>query len=372
VPLRIVVTGGAGFIGSRLAARLTEDGHDVVVLDVLLDQVHHGRRPDIDVEFIEGDVRDADLVRRTMQGADVVHHLAGETGVGQSQYEIAQYVGTNTYGTAVVMEEAVRAGVSQVVIASSRAVYGEGSYTCGRCDIRLPPVQRQASDLAAGQWDLRCPFCSAPARALATAEDAHLAPSSVYGITKLQQEQLANAVSAAHPVATTVLRLFNVFGPGQSLDNPYVGVLGAFFRRFRAARPVDLYEDGAMLRDFVFVDDVVDVFARCTGKHDAFGGAWNVGSGHPVTLQALAEGLAAAMETDAVFERSGKYRIGDVRHVFADMARLDGVLDQRATTTLEQGLRSFVDWALEHDSSAADDDAEARLRARNLLRQAAV
>ena len=368
--LRVLVTGGAGFIGRRLVDRLVADGHSVVVLDSFVSQVHGESRPAVPGEMIRADVRDQDALRTAMRGIDVVHHLAAETGVGQSQYEIARYVGANTFGTSTVLQSAIEAGARQVVIASSRAVYGEGRHRCPCCDSVLGSARRTVEAMDARLFDFRCSTCGSVAVSEPTPEDASLAPTSIYGLTKVQQEELAFAVAASHDVAVTVLRLFNVFGPGQSLKNPYVGVLGTFFRRMRAHRPVELYEDGRMLRDFVFVDDVVEVFRAATGAEGALGRTWNVGTGAAVTLEDLARGLGRALGTEPDLEVSGRYRVGDVRHAVADVSRLAEECGAVPATPLEKGLRAFVEWALANEENASDDLAEQQLRSRNLLRQA--
>lgn len=341
----------------------------MVVLDCLLPQVHGDVPPPIADEVIRADVRDLETLESAMQGVDVVHHLAAETGVGQSQYEVARYVSANTYGTSTVLQKAIEAGVGQVVVASSRAVYGEGLYRCSACDTVLPPSSRSPEDMEARFFDLRCPTCKATAVSEPTPEYAHLAPASIYGLTKLQQEQVASVVAATHGMAVTVLRLFNVFGPGQSLRNPYVGVLGTFLRRMHAGQPVELYEDGQMRRDFVFVDDVAEVFRHCTGNDRSHGRTWNVGSGIAVTLQDLAQGLAQALGAQPAMRVTGRYRLGDVRHAVADVSRLQAELGWAPATPLQLGLDAFADWGLNNMESAPDDLAEQQLESRNLLRQ---
>jgi dTDP-L-rhamnose 4-epimerase len=369
MPLRVLVTGGAGFIGRRLVDRLVADGHSVVVLDSLVPQVHGESRPAVPAETIWADVRDLDALRTAMRGVDVVHHLAAETGVGQSQYEIARYVGVNTFGTSAVLQSAIEAGARQVVIASSRAVYGEGRHRCPRCHAVLSSARRTVEAMDAGLFDLRCPTCGTVAVPEPTPEEGSLAPTSIYGVTKVQQEELALAVAASHDLGVTVLRLFNVFGPGQSLKNPYVGVLGTFFRRIRSHRPVELYEDGRMLRDFVFVDDVVEVFRAATGGEGALGRTWNVGTGEAVTLEEMARALGRALDDEPELEVSGRYRLGDVRHAVADVSRLAEECGAVPSTPLEKGLRAFVEWALGNEEDALDDLAEDQLRSRHLLRQ---
>lgn len=369
---RILITGGAGFIGSRLARRLQQDAHSVLILDNLLPQVHgDSPRPlQLDCEFIRADVRDMETVAHAMHGVDVVHHLAAETGVGQSQYEIGRYVSANTYGTAVVLEAAAVAQVRQVVIASSRAVYGEGQHRCAECRQTFTAESRRVSDTDAGIWNIPCPKCGQESLPLPMAETAAPAPSSIYGITKLQQEQLALNVSYTHDLAVTVLRFFNVFGPGQSLRNPYVGVLGTFFRRAMSHSPVEVYEDGKMLRDFVYVGDVVEAMGLCTGNERVYGRTLNVGTGKAVTLLEVATEVFHALHLEPQITVSGRYRQGDVRHAVAEASLLDEVLGFHPRTSFAQGVRTYVQWALENPSDASDTIAEDQLTARNLLRQA--
>jgi dTDP-L-rhamnose 4-epimerase len=370
--LRVLVTGGAGFIGRYLTRALLIAGHDVVALDNLHPQVHHPsddvREPG--VELVNGDVRDRGVVGRVMRGVDVVHHLAGETGVGQSQYEIVGYVSTNTLGTATVLQCAIENKVQQVTIASSRAVYGEGRYECPSCRETFVGASRSTADMDRGNWNVRCPRCAAEAEPRATPETAAPSPVSIYGVTKLQQEQLALAVSRARGLPVTILRMFNVFGPGQSLRNPYVGVLGAFFRRIRRDEALDLYEDGAMLRDFVYVDHAVDVFVRSTGNEGVFGETLNVASGESATLSAIAREVAKLMRANPEMNMSGRYRVGDIRHSIADVTRLRAVLDTGPPTHFADGLSNFLTWAQGGAADAHDDDAEMELAARNLLRTA--
>lgn len=370
-PMRVLITGGAGFIGSHLARRLQQEGHSVVILDNLLPQVH-GDAPQLtlpDCEKVWADVRDKEAVTRAMAGVDVVHHLAAETGVGQSQYEIGRYVHTNTYGTAVVLEAAVATGVRQVTIASSRAVYGEGQHHCSDCDHTFVPIFRHSTDMDAGRWDILCPRCNGSTVPLPMAEDSPPSPTSIYGITKQQQEQLARSVSLTHGLPVTILRFFNVFGPGQSLGNPYVGVLGTFFRRVAAGLPVEVYEDGLMLRDFVFVEDIAEALLLCTGNEKTFGSALNVGSGEAVTLLQMAAEVSRALDRELVINVSGRYRLGDIRHAVADVTRLKKTLGFCARTTFAEGLREYVKWALEQEAGASDAAAENQLAMHNLLRQ---
>jgi dTDP-L-rhamnose 4-epimerase len=371
---RILITGGAGFIGSRLARELQRDGGHVVVLDNLLPQVHGSNpQPDLpECETIWADVRDRDALDRAMKGVEIVHHFAAETGVGQSQYEIARYVSVNTYGTALVLEAAAEAGVRQVVIASSRAVYGEGTFACARCGQSFAAAGRSSQLMDAGRFDIYCPQCGAAAQPSLMSESTPANPISIYGLTKYQQEQLAQQVSAINDLETTILRFFNVYGPGQSLKNPYVGVLGTFFRRASADETIEVYEDGQMSRDFVFVGDVVEALHLATNNEAAFGQIMNVGSGEALTLFEVASQMFRALGKEPQIKVSGRYRSGDIRHAVAAISRLEQQLGFVPRTSFADGLQSFVDWARENQVDTADDLAAQELASRHLLRQAAL
>jgi dTDP-L-rhamnose 4-epimerase len=369
--MRILITGGAGFIGTHLARRLKQDGYSVVLFDNLSPQVHGDapKRDDSGFETIWADVRDTDTLARALAGVSVVYHLAAETGVGQSQYEVGRYVSVNTYGTAVLLEAAAAARVRHVVIASSRAVYGEGRYRCAACEIVFGGLGRRVPELEAGVWDQRCPRCAHEAEPLPMGEYIPPAPTSVYGVTKWQQEQLARAVSEALGLPITILRFFNVYGPGQSLHNPYVGVLGVFFRRALNDETVEVFEDGQMRRDFVYVADVVEAIRLCTGNERSFGQTLNVGTGASVTLLEIAYAMFEVLGREPRVVVSGRYRIGDVRHASSDPERLEKVLGFRPMILFAHGLPEYVAWALENQAEASDGTAEQQLVAHGLLRQ---
>ena len=370
---RILITGGAGFIGSHLATQLHRDGHSVVVLDNLLPQVH-GDNPQLNLpacETIWADIRDKEALHRAMKNVEVVHHFAAETGVGQSQYEIGRYVSVNTYGTALVLESAVEAGVRQVVIASSRAVYGEGKFDCPNCGKSFAAAGRDSRQMDEGLWEIYCPECGEAALPAEMSESLPPNPISIYGLTKYQQEQLAQQVSGIHDLQTTILRFFNVYGPGQSLRNPYVGVLGTFFRRAKSGDTLEVYEDGKMLRDFVCVSDVVEALRMATCNERAFGQVLNVGTGQGITLHDIALEMCRVLSQEPRIKVSGRYRSGDIRHAVASVVKLDHQLGFVPRTPFADGLQSFVGWALQHQSQNADDvAAEDQLASRRLLRQA--
>ena len=289
-----------------------------------------------------------------MNGADVVYHFAAETGVGQSQVEIARYVSTNTHGTAVVLEAAIAAKVQHLILASSRAIYGEGQYRCLLCETRFVAKGRTSSNLDIGLWDIYCPACGAPSNALPMTEEASPAPTSIYGVTKLQQEELTHSVARTHNLPATLLRFFNVFGPGQSLRNPYTGILGTFFRRALSGSVAEVYEDGQMLRDFVFVRDAVDVLESCAGNDRAFGQTLNVGTGRAVTVLGAAKDVFEALSIEPRISITGYYRLGDIRHSLADTIKLESVLGFRPQTPFKDGLQEYVEWALGNVSDADD------------------
>lgn len=370
--MRILITGGAGFIGSKLSERLLSLGHSVSVLDNLSAQVHASAKPALpdEVEFVYGDVCDPETVKRAMRGVSVLFHLAAETGVGQSQYEIGRYVSTNTLGTAVVYQAAVELGVERAILTSSRAIYGEGLYSCRACQFRFVPNSRNDGDLANGEWGIRCAQCGTQSEALPMREDHPSSPTSIYGLTKLQQEQIAGQVHSAYGFPTTILRFFNVYGPGQSLTNPYVGVIGTFFRAGVRNSTLNIYEDGKMLRDFVYVDDVVDSLVEVCENTSIGDAVINVGTGLPISLSTVAEEIIHALDSDSGVEISGMYRSGDIRHAVADTCRFTKLLSRVSLTPFSDGIRSYVEWALTQNgvNNSIDAKAELELTEKKILR----
>lgn len=345
----ILVTGGAGFIGRRLAQRLCAEGRHVRVLDSFSTQVHTlgPRSAGADgFETLVGDVRDRAAVEAALDDVTGVVHLAAETGVGQSMYEIERYVSTNEGGTGTLLQAISERSskVRRLVLASTRAVYGEGSYDCARCGVVTPPAR--AGGPKPG-WDPLCAYCRNPITARATAETARPAPGSVYAATKLGQEHLVQTVGAAYDVATVILRYFNVYGPGQSLANPYTGILGTFYNRAARGVAIDVYEDGLMSRDFVYVDDVVEATVRALDEsaENVDGQIFNVGSGEAVSVLALAEMVRDLAGGRSPIMVTGAYRVGDVRHAWAETSRAADRLGIGAPVALEKGLRSWFDWA---------------------------
>ncbi|TAM77175.1 NAD-dependent epimerase/dehydratase family protein [bacterium] len=347
--MRVLVSGGAGFIGFKLVKRLLSAGHEVAVLDNLHPQVH-GDKPapaliERETRFVRGDVRDA-AAWRALFPVDAIVHLAAETGTGQSLDEIERYVSTNIGGTAVLLDSVRESGAHRVVVASSRAIYGEGLHRCEEHDLVSPPPRRR-EDLSAGDFEARCPVCQRATAPVATREDTSPNPASVYGTTKLAQELLVRQACDAAGVEHVTLRFQNVYGPGQSLKNPYTGILSIWASQIEQGRTLDVYEDGRVIRDFVYVDDVVTALFDGVGRAALAGEVLNVGTGRATTLLDIVAAFSAVLGRDVPFEITGHFRPGDIRYAFADTARARQAMGYDCSTRLEDGLRAFVGWAKE-------------------------
>ncbi len=370
---RVLLTGGAGFIGSHTVDRLLEAGARVRVLDNLHPQVHPGgRRPphlSPDVELIVGDVRDLDTVRAAVRGVTHVVHLAAETSVGQSMFQSDHHIDVNVRGTAVLFRalREERIDLARLLLSSSRAVYGEGAHHCERCGT-INPGPRRDEDLAVGLWGHRCPECTGPLHSKPTPEDLPLRYSSAYGMTKLFQEQVAAAESEQLGIPLVVLRYFNVYGPRQSLDNPYTGLIMTLALRLLGRRPIVLYEGGTPVRDFVHVGDVVTANLRVILGPVPQARTFNIGHGTGVTLTRLAEELGEAFGRAPIVEATGRYRLGDIHAAVADLSRAEALLGYRPSLGIGAGLRTLVG---ELESAGAEDRSEAveeELRGRGVLR----
>ncbi len=374
----VLVTGGAGFVGRRLVQALLQDGRHVRVLDVLLPQIH-GPDPRLPpelegAEFMHGDVRDGDRLATALVGGDDVILLAAESGVGQSMYEVQRYVDANDRGTACLLQAVIESRRPiPVVLSSSRAVYGEGLYHCHHCG-EVSPVPRDTEMLRRAVWDPVCPICGGVVEPIATHEDAPTNPGSVYAATKLAQEHFCSIVGNAYGLPITILRYFNVYGPGQSLSNPYTGILSTFFARAQSGRPIEVYEDGQESRDFVFIDDVVEATRRALlnaeGQSQPLVQVLNIGTGIPISIAELAGAMLRVGDWDAPVHVTGAYRLGDVRHVFADTSRAKRVLGLTAGTSLDDGLRQWLNWAERGDYQDATEAALGLLAERGLYRTA--
>jgi len=366
----ILITGGAGFIGSHLADALLARGNRVRALDNLAPQVHGdaGRRPeylDPDVELLVGDVRDPDAVRRALAGVDVVVHLAAAVGVGQSMYEITHYTAVNNLGTAVLLEALSTRPVERLIVASSMSVYGEGLYR--RPDGRLCTAgERSLAQLKAGHWELRSPE-GEPLAPVPTPETKPPSLASVYALSKYDQERMCLVVGRAYGIPTTALRFFNVYGPRQALSNPYTGVLAIFASRLLNGNAPLVYEDGQQRRDFVSVLDVAAACRLSIERPEAADMVLNVGSGRSYSIREIAERVAAATGRRQIRpEIAGKYRVGDIRHCFADISRARQVLGYEPAVQLETGLAELADWLQTQEAVDRAEEAGAELAARGL------
>jgi dTDP-L-rhamnose 4-epimerase len=367
--MRILITGGAGFIGSHLADDLIRRGHDVRALDILSPQVH-GReteRPTYlnrDVELLRGDVRDPSIVRRALVDVDVVYHLAAAVGVGQSMYEIAHYTASNNIGTAVLLEEIVRRPVERLIVASSMSLYGEGLYE--RADGTIADcVERSVAQLRMGDWEPRDEH-GQPLRPIATPESKRPSLSSIYALSKYDQERMCLMIGRAYDIPTVALRFFNVFGTRQALSNPYTGVLAIFASRLLNDRAPLIFEDGLQRRDFVSVEDVVQACRLALEVPEAAGHAFNVGSGRSYTVRQVSELMQERLDRPIDAEICGKYRVGDIRHCFADITLARRVLGYEPAVLLEDGLDELAAWLRDQTAHDRVADASRELATRGL------
>jgi dTDP-L-rhamnose 4-epimerase len=368
---RILVTGGAGFIGSHLVARLVDEGEDVVVLDSLDAQVHDGRPPALPkgVTFVRGNVGDEDAVDRALAGVDRIVHLAAAVGVGQSMYEIASYVRENTMATATFLERLVAMSPRprRIVVASSMSIYGEGEYVCDEHG-HVAPEPRPPDQLARREWEVRCSECARELRPVGTRETKPLIPTSVYAITKRDHEELCLVTAAAYAIPAVALRFFNVYGPGQALSNPYTGVAAIFASRLLNGRPPIVFEDGLQSRDFIHVSDIVRGIELALESDAAVGTAVNLGTGRPTTVNDVARTLADGLGADLDPVRMDQYRAGDIRHCYCDPERARDLLGFQAAVSLEDGMRDLIGWLDGQEAVDKVETATRELIARGLAR----
>lgn len=366
----VLITGGAGFIGSHVADQLLERGKRVRALDVLAKQVH-GQEPSRprylakDVELIIGDVRDRQAVVRALRGVDAVIHFAAAVGVGQSMYRVEEYVSINDIGTSVLLEELSRAPVAKLVIASSMSIYGEGLYRTEGGRI-VHDAQRPLSNLKAGKWE---PLGGneGPLIPLPTPEDKRPSLESVYALSKYDQERLCLLLGRAYGIPTVALRFFNVYGPRQALSNPYTGVLAIFAARLMNGHSPVIYEDGLQRRDFVSVYDAARATILAVESSEVDGRVFNIGSGQSRTVRQVADRIAAAMGKGQIAPNiTGQYRVGDVRHCFADIEAAKKILGYEPRVGFEEGLEELVAWLEGQVARDGVEQARAELQARGL------
>ncbi len=347
-----LITGGLGFIGSRLALALVSRGEEVFLLDNLNTQIH-GDNPIFSllklpqIRFLQGDVTDIAALKVALEGAKAVVHLAAETGTAQSMYELAKYNSINSQGTALLMDYLVNHphSVQKVVLASSRSVYGEGAYLCGAHGM-VTPHPRSYVTLEQKQWNPVCPLCGGLIERMATPEEARVYPASIYAATKYAQEDLVRIACASAGIGASMLRFQNVYGAGQSLHNPYTGILSIFSTRIRQQKTIPIFEDGLESRDFVHVSDVVNAIVMALDSSTANAEVLNVGSGVPTSVLEVANLLFTALNGKKISTPtiSEQFRVGDIRHGYADIRRIETVLGWQPMVSLEMGIAEFAAW----------------------------
>ncbi len=376
---KILITGGAGFIGSNLALYLLQHGYEVTVLDNLSEQIH-GADPAITsplyasimdkIHFIKGTVTSVEDWKNAIAENETIVHLAAETGTGQSMYQISKYVDVNIGGTAILLDILANSqtSVKKVVIASSRAIYGEGKYLSKELGIVYP--QHRTSELMdAGNFEVTCPGAVEPLQLIATDEESKIHPSSVYGITKYNQEQMVMTVCPAIGIAPVAFRYQNVYGPGQSLTNPYTGILSIFSTLIRNKKPINIFEDGKETRDFVFIDDVVRATFLGIEKEEANGQIFNVGTGVATTVSNVAALLVDYYKEDVPVQITGNYRLGDIRHNFADITKIERLLSFQPQVDFKTGLKLFTDWVNSQQvQSSKYEESISEMKSKGLLK----
>jgi dTDP-L-rhamnose 4-epimerase len=374
----ILITGGAGFIGSRLALRLVDAGHAVRVIDTLSPQVHgeHPERSELyrsikgRVDFHLGSVADREAMTVALDGVEAVVHFAAETGTGQSMYRIEHYSKVNIGGTALMLDILANAShrVRRMVVASSRSVYGEGRYHSRELGI-VYPRERNAADMEAGDFEVKYPGAVSPLTLMPTDEESKLHPSSVYGITKQVQEQMVMTVCPTMGIEPVAFRYQNVFGPGQSLTNPYTGILSIFSRLILNGQPINIFEDGTESRDFVYVDDVVRATMLGIEHPAAAGGVFNVGTGVPISVITVAETLAQMLGQSADMTVTGNFRLGDIRHNYACLDHIRSTLGFEPDWDFDRGIAAFAKWVLASAPGASGYERSlSEMRDKGLLR----
>jgi len=368
---KILVTGGAGFIGSFIVDKLIEDGHDVRIIDNLEPQVHQGGNPDYlneKAEFIRGDVCNYDGLKKAVEDVEIIFHEAAMVGVGQSQYQPKRYVDVNTGGTANLLDILVNSehDVKKLIVASSMSIYGEGAYQCESCG-EISPELRSDEQMSRHEWEVHCPACGKNLMPVPATEDKKLQSNSIYAITKKDQEEMCLNLGKTYGIPAVALRYFNVFGPRQSLSNPYTGVVAIFLSRIKNNNPPLIFEDGLQSRDFISVHDIVDANILAMNSNAADYDCFNVGTGRQITIMGIAEILAKLQNSDVKPRITGKFRKGDVRHCFADISKIRGRLGFSPGVEFEQGMKELMEWSAGVEAEDRIEEATDELREKGLL-----
>lgn len=374
-PLSILVTGGAGFVGSHLTDKLVKLGHRVTVFDNLEHQVHQNKIPDYlnpDAEFFFGDIRDAESMTHALTGKDIVFHQGAAVGVGQSMYQIRKYADVNSTGGAnlldiIVNNRTIRDRVRKVVVASSMSIYGEGQYHCPGCGIVYPRL-RSTEQLQRKDWEIRCPKCGGTVNHMGTAEDKPLFPTSIYAITKRDHEEMFLVTGRTYNIPTVALRYFNIYGTRQALSNPYTGVAAIFSSRIlNNASPV-IYEDGVQSRDFVHVSDIVQANVLAMEKDEADYEMFNVGTGVNTSVKQVAEMLIGYLKPGSEMKPviQNQFREGDIRHCYADITKIRSLLGYKPTVQFQSGIADLAKWVAGQTAIDGFEMAKRELETRGL------
>lgn len=376
---KILITGGAGFIGSNLALFLLEKGYTVTVLDNLSEQIH-GADPENSsslfksikdkVKFIKGTVCSVEDWNKAIGENETIVHFAAETGTGQSMYQIKKYSDVNVGGTAIMLDILAnnKTKVKKVVVASSRAIYGEGKYVSSKLE-PVYPDHRLQKNMDAGNFEVTYPGIKEPLQLVPTDEQSKIHPSSVYGITKYNQEQMVMTVCPSIGIAPVAFRYQNVYGPGQSLSNPYTGILSIFSTLIKNNKPINIFEDGKESRDFVFIEDIVKATFLGIEKDEANGEIFNVGTGVPVTVAEVANLLLELYIANVPLQVTGNYRLGDIRHNYADTTKINKLLGFKTEVDFKTGLKKFADWVNgQQVQQSKYEDSINEMKAKGLLK----
>jgi len=368
---RVLIVGGAGFVGSHTADALLQQGHQVSIFDNLSRQVHHGAFPAYlskDVEFIEGDVRDPAALSKAVANAEAIYHFAAAVGVGQSMYEISAYSSANIQGTANLLQAILhmRSEPKKLIVASSMSIYGEGSYLCANCG-RVAPESRGDFQLKQKLWELLCPLCRQVVHPAATNEEKDLRCTSIYALSKKAQEEMALLFGRTYNIPTVALRYFNIYGPRQSLSNPYTGVGAIFASRLMNGKAPVVFEDGSQMRDFVNIRDIVQANLLALSSPGGDGMALNVGSGKAISVRQVAEEIARMLGSDIHPTISQAYRAGDIRHCYADISRISAQLGYSPQVHFQEGIAELVGWLQSQRANDYTEEALTQLAMRGLV-----
>ena len=372
--MKVLITGGAGFVGSHTADALLDSGYSVRVFDNL-DQQVHGTNPKVpdylnsEVEFVRGDVRDREALQKAMEGIDTIFHLAAAVGVGQSMYEVQKYVEINSLGGAVLLDILANEehNVSKVVVASSMSIYGEGQYQC-QDDGIVYPALRLSDQLEIRDWEMHCPTCSRVVSPMPTGEGKPLFPTSIYAITKRDHEEMFLTIGRAYNIPTVALRYFNIYGSRQALSNPYTGVAAIFSSRLLNHNSPIVFEDGLQSRDFIHISDIVQANMLALEKDEANYELFNVGTGRQLTIKDMGAILTERLAPDLELTILGQFREGDIRHCYADIRKIQTELGFAPKVAFEDGIDELVSWVATQQASDLVEDAKAQLAKRNLVK----